>query len=131
MGRPFFACRRVECNLRHLKITLGMDVLKCKSVQGVLRELFMFALVYNLVRAVMAQAAQEAGVAPDRVSFVDALRWLRQALSDEVPLRLTINPLRPGRFHPRVRKRRPKQYPLMTKPRHELLKTPERQRVPA
>jgi hypothetical protein len=131
LAELYLARWRVECNLRHLKITLGMDVLKCKSVDGVRRELFVFGLVYNLVRAVMVQAADEAGVAPDRVSFVDALRWLRQALWDDVPLRLKINPLRLGRFQPRVRKRRPKQYPLMTKPRHELLQALERQRVPA
>ena len=126
----YFARWRVECNFKHLKITLGMDVLKCKTVEGVRRELFMFGLVYNLVRAVMVQAAEEGEVEPDRVSFVDALRWLRQTLWDELPLRVKINPLRPGRFQPRVRKRRPKGYPLMTKPRSELLQALEQQRVP-
>ena len=79
----------------------------------------------------MVQAADEAGVEPDRVSFVDALRWLRQALWDDVPLRLTINPLRPGRFQPRVRKRRSKKYPVMKKPRQKLIQQLERKRVPA
>jgi hypothetical protein len=131
LAELYFARWRVECNFKHLKITLGMDVLKCKSVAGVQRELWMFGLVYNLVRAVMVQAGEQGGVEPERVSFVDALRWLRQALWDDVPLRVKINPLRPGRFQPRVRKRRPKGYPLMTKPRHELLQALERQRVPA
>jgi hypothetical protein len=35
---------------------------------------------------------------------------------------LVVNPLRPGRYEPRVRKRRPKQYPVMKKPRAELRK---------
>ena len=131
LAELYFARWRVECNLKHLKITLGMDVLKSQSVAGVLKELLMFGLVYNLVRAVMVQAAEQAGVDPDRVSFVDALRWLRQALWEDVPLRVTINPLRPGRFQPRVRKRRAKKYSFMTKPRHELLKALERQRVTA
>jgi hypothetical protein len=131
LAELYFARWRVECNFKHLKVTLGMDVLKCKSVDGVLRELWMFGLVYNLVRAVMAAAGEQAGVEPDRVSFVDALRWLRQALWEDLPLAVTINPLRPGRLQPRVRKRRPKSYPLMTKPRKELLQALERQRVRA
>lgn len=122
---------RVECNLRHLKITLGMDVLKCQTVDGVLRELYAFGLVYNLVRAVMVQAAEQADVEPDRVSFIDALRWLRMALTRDLPLEVTINPLRPGRFQPRVRKRRSKKYPVMKKPRRILLKALARKRVPA
>jgi hypothetical protein len=43
----------IETNLRHLKITLGMDVLKCKTVEGVRKERLMFLLVYNLIRRVM------------------------------------------------------------------------------
>ena len=58
----------------------------------------------------------------ERVSFVDALRWLAQAKpGDELPV-LVVNPERPGRYEPRVRKRRPKQYPLMTQPRSVLRK---------
>lgn len=98
---------------------MGMDVLKCRSVDGVLKELAVFTLVYNLVRRVMLGAAQQ-GVPPDRISFVDALRWLRDAPSDPAAPRLTVHPHRPGRLEPRVRKRRPKQYPLMNQPRDEL-----------
>jgi hypothetical protein len=131
LAQLYLARWRVEGNLRHLKITLGMDVLKCKSVDGVGRELFAFGLVYNLVRAVMVQAADKEGVVPDQVSFVDALRWLRQALWDDGPLELKINPLRTGRFQPRVRKRRPKLYPLMKKPRLALLQALAQKKVPA
>ena len=131
LAKLYLARWQIELNFRHLKITLGMDVLKCKTVNGVLRELLMFGLVYNLVRAVMLQAAEQQGVAPERISFVDALRWLRAALWDDVPLDLKVNPLRPGRFQPRVRKRRSKKYSLMTKPRWQLLQEMQRQRVPA
>lgn len=125
----YFARWRIEVNFKHLKITLGMDVLKCKTVAGVMKELMMFALVYNLVRAVMLGAAENQAVQPDRISFIDALRWFRQALWTDAPLRLKVNPLRPGRFQPRVRKRRPKNYPLMTKPRQKLLQELQRKRV--
>jgi hypothetical protein len=113
---------RVELNLRHLKTTMKMDVLKCKTVDGVLKELTVSAIVYNLVRVVMAEAARRQGVDVERVSFVDALRWSAQARpGDELP-ELVVNPERPGRYEPRVRKRRPKQYPLMTRPRSVLRK---------
>jgi len=127
----YFARWQIETNFKHLKITLGLDVLKCQSVDGVLKELMMFGLVYNLVRAVMLRAAEDEQVPPERISFIDALRWLRQALWTDVPLKLVVNPRRPGRFHPRVRKRRPKAYPLMTKPRRKLLQELEGKRLGA
>jgi hypothetical protein len=64
---------RIETNLRHLKQTMKMDVLHCETVPGVLKELTVFALVYNLVRAVMCVAAERQEVAVDRISFADAL----------------------------------------------------------
>ena len=70
---------QIETNLRHLKQTLHMDVLRTKTVAGVQKELLMFALVYNLVRLVMLRAAERQGVPPDRISFTDAMRWLRHA----------------------------------------------------
>lgn len=112
----------VELNLRHLKTTMKMDVLRCETVAGVSKELVMYALVYNLVRLVMVEASRRQGVVVDRISFVDALRWLAEARPGETLPRLVVNPDRPDRVEPRVRKRRPKQYPLMTKPRSELRK---------
>jgi Transposase DDE domain len=111
---------RVEVNLRHLKQTLNMDVLRCGTWRGVWKELLIFVIVYNLVRRVMVEASRQQAVEPDRISFVDALRWLREARSGEELPPLKVNPLRPGRVEPRVRKRRPKQYDLMNKPRSEL-----------
>jgi hypothetical protein len=111
---------RVELNLRHLKQTMKMDVLKCTTVEGVLKELAVYAIVYNLVCIVMMEAAKRQNVAVERISFIDALRWLMQAKpGDELP-KLVVNPDRPDRVEPRVKKRRPKQFPLMTKPRAEL-----------
>jgi Transposase DDE domain len=111
---------QTEVNLRHLKQTLKMDVLRCETWRGVWKELLVFVIVYNLVRRVMLEASQRQGVAPDRISFVDALRWLREARRGEELPRLRVNPQRRGRVEPRVRKRRPKKYTLMNKPRSEL-----------
>ncbi len=108
---------QVEVNVRHLKQTLGMDVLRCKTFPGVMKELLMFVVVYNLVRRVMVEAARQQQVEANRISFVDALRWLRQAKAGAAVPRLKVNPERPGRYEPRVRKRRPKQFDLMRKPR--------------
>jgi len=64
---------QIETNLRHLKQTMKMDILHCETVDGVLKELTVFALVYNLVRAVMHAAAVRQEVAVERISFADAL----------------------------------------------------------
>jgi hypothetical protein len=122
---------RVEQYLRDLKQTMKMDVLRCKTVDGVLKELMVYGIVYNLVRTVMGAAARRQGVAVDRISFVDALRWLVEAQPGEALPRLVVNPSRPGRFEPRVRKRRPKQFPVMKKPRQELRKAIEEKEIAA
>jgi hypothetical protein len=112
----------VETNFRHLKTTLSMEQLKCRSADGVIRELMIVVLVYNLVRAAMVRAAARQRAAPNRVSFVDALRRLRArcgepAMAGEIDL--IVNPVRPGRWHPRVLKRRIKPYDLLNRPRCE------------
>jgi hypothetical protein len=112
----------VEVNLRHLKQTLQMDVLRCGTWRGVWKELLVFVIVYNLVRRVMLEAARQQAVEPDRISFADALRWLREAKRGEDLPPLKVNPQRRGRVEPRVRKRRPKQFKLMTQPRAVLRK---------
>jgi hypothetical protein len=113
---------QIEVNFRHLKTTMGMDVLHCKRAQGVLKELHMFAIAYNLVRLVMLEASRQQEVPLDRISFVDALRWLRHSKPGTPLSELLVNPARPNRLEPRVLKRRIKEYTLMKKPRHELRK---------
>ena len=111
---------QIEVNFRHLKTTMGMEILHCQSVAGVLKELQMFAIVYNLVRLVMLEASRRQKVPLERISFIDALRWLRAAKADTILSPLVVNPLRPNRLEPRVIKRRMKEYDLMKKPRSEL-----------
>lgn len=112
----------IETNFAHLKTTMKMDVLKCKTVDGVLKELQVFALVYNLVRQVMLLAAARQQVDVRRISFISALRWLQTSVPGASLTDLVINPHRPNRLEPRVRKRRPKEYPVMQKPRRQLQK---------
>jgi hypothetical protein len=110
----------VETNLRHLKTTMGMDVLRCKSEDGVRKELAAFCLTYNLVRVVMLEAARRQAAEVARVSFADALKWMRHARPQDTLAELMLNPKRPNRAEPRCKKRRPKPFDLMNKPRHEL-----------
>lgn len=112
----------VETNIGHPKTTMKMDVLRCRTEAGVRKELAVFCLVYNLVRVVMLEAAERQEVPVGRISFADALRWVRHAQpGDELP-DLIVNPHRPGRAEPRCKKRRAKQYDLMNKPRDALRK---------
>jgi hypothetical protein len=112
---------QVEINFKHIKISMKMDVLRCETVDGVLKELAVFALAYNLVRSVMAESADLKGVEPERISLVDAVRWLIGVEEADVSV-LVVNPSRRGRAAPRVVKRRPKQYMRMTKPRSVMRK---------
>ena len=122
LARLYRSRWQVELNFRHMKITMKMDVLKCKTVEGVLKELTMYAIAYNLIRSVMSESARARRVAVERVGFLDALRWLNAPRMGGDVTRIAINPSRPNRVEPRVRKRRPKQYPLMKEPRPVLRK---------
>ncbi len=121
LTRLYDARWQIETDLLALKQTLGMDVLHCRTVAGVMKEMLIFVMVYNLVRLVMLRSAEQQGVKPDRISFIDTLRWLCFMASDEPIPDLLINPHRPGRHQPRVIKRRKDRYSHMTKPRQELL----------
>jgi hypothetical protein len=121
----------IETCFNQLKTHGRMNALKSHSVDGVIKELIMYLIVWNLVRATMARFAERAGVSVWRVSFLDAVRWLCALLTPERPteLRLLINPERPGRWEPRKLKRRIKEYDLLKEPRQSL-KAKHRARYP-
>ncbi len=116
---------QAETHFGELKTTLGMRRVKCQSVQGVMKELAVYCLVYNLVHAVMVEAARRQGVEPDRISFLDTLRWLLSAEPGEALPDLVVNPRRPDRHEPRVIKDLQDTYRKMTRPRKELLRKPQ------
>lgn len=120
---------QVEVNLRHLKTTMKMNVLRSQTVAGVEKELWMYLIVYNAVRLVMLEAAGKQQVALGRISFADALYWVRHGdLTQELP-RLQIVPYRPDRVEPRAKKRRNDAYVLMTRPRPQMRMELLRKRV--
>lgn len=115
---------QVETNLRHLKTTMRMNILRCRTVEGVYRELAVFGVVYNAVRLVMMHAAEAYGVPPDRVSFIDVLRWLALGCPGaELPV-FEINPIRSRSPAPRIVRRRHKNHTYMTRPRIPQRKLP-------
>lgn len=112
----------VETNLRHLKTTMKMEILRSTTPEGVEKELTMFLILYNAVRVVILEAAGRQEVSVDRISFADALYWVRHGdLTKPVP-RLLVVPDRPDRVEPRALKRRPKRYDLLNRPRDQLRK---------
>lgn len=113
----------VETRLCEFKQTLGADVLPSRSEQGVLKDIWMHVLVYNLIRLLMLRHAKERGCDPRRLSFIDARDVLRHTANHPTnrPIpELVYHKLRPGRDEPRVIKRRKDNYCYMTEPRETL-----------
>lgn len=137
----------VELCFRHIKTTLHMDVLRCLSPEMIRRELHMHLIAYNLIRALMLQAALVHATDLNRISFKGTCDTLRQwaphlailaskaALYRQLVRALVqtiahdLVPLRPNRSEPRAVKRRRKNYHLLTKPRHQMGNLPHRNRL--
>jgi hypothetical protein len=123
----------VELDLRSIKQTMGMSVLRCKTPEMVKKEVWMHMLAYNLIRTVMARAAEQAGIEPREVSFAGAMQTINAfapvlEMADEadrprlweILLRMIARHRvadRPGRYEPRAVKRRAKPIALLTVPR--------------
>lgn len=127
-----------ELDLRSLKQTMQMDVLRCKTPELVRKEIWTHILAYNLIRTIIAQAASKHGIEPRSISFKGAIQTLEafqpiialqgqrdatfrhtlyQQLLDAVASHRVAD--RPDRIEPRRKKRRPKPYDRLMKPRHE------------
>jgi hypothetical protein len=125
---------RIELWWRHLKTTLGMEVLRCQTPAMVHKELEMYLIGYNFMRCLMVESAALYQRAVEQISFKGSLDALRQytpliaqarsagkqrGLMQQLlkTLALDLVPERPGRREPRAVKRRPKPYPLLSRPR--------------
>ena len=58
-----------ELDLRSIKTTMQMDVLRCKAPALVRKEIWTHILAYNLIRTIMSQAATKHDVLPRTISF--------------------------------------------------------------
>ena len=146
LGELYFLRWTVESHFREIKILLGMDVLRCLTPKMIHKELQMHLIAYHLVRVVMQQAAVTHQVPLARLSFQGSLDTMRQwadvlhAAQRQPRKQATLHqamleviardqlPDRPHRSEPRARKRRPKNYHLLTKPRHQMRVPPHRNR---
>ncbi|MCA9026793.1 MAG: IS4 family transposase [Planctomycetaceae bacterium] len=127
-----------EIDLKSLKQTMQMDVLRCKTPELVRKEVWTHVLAYNLIRTLIAQAATKHGFAPRTISFQGAIQsleafqpviaiqgersaaarhYLYHQLLDAIATHRVAD--RPNRFEPRLRKRRPKHYGFLRKTRAE------------
>lgn len=149
LAELFYRRWSIELFLRDIKTTMHMDVLRCKSPEMVRKEITFHAIAYNALRLLMLQSAARHGSELGRLSFKAALDLVRQwlpkaagclghprkleAWQDELLLAISEvqNPHRPGRLEPRAKKRRPKNYQLLTKPRHEFREIPHREKYRA
>jgi hypothetical protein len=127
----YFQRWEIEVCFRNLKITMQMDVLRSHSPEVVEKEFWAHVLAYNLLRSLMWDAGEGYGEPPTQLSLKGAIQhllphWLSFKCEQFADLLALIAaewlPIRPGRVEPRVRKRRPKQYTLMSIPRHKLKK---------
>ena len=139
LGQLYLRRWAVELCFRDIKTTLGLDVLRCQTPALVRKEIVMHALAYNLLRALMQDIAHHQQVPVQRLSFkgtVDALRQWRELFENAQNQPRTAGKLRrlfyqsigtdrlldrPDRSAPRAVKRRPKNFRLLTQPRHKML----------
>lgn len=123
----------VELDIRAIKSVMQMDILRCKTPSMVRKEIWVHLLGYNLIRSVMADAAQQHEISPREISFKGALQTVNafldvlhlvdpkdtdafyQIMLDAIAHHRVGN--RPNRSEPRAVKRRPKPMPLLNKPR--------------
>jgi hypothetical protein len=122
-----------ELDLRSIKQTMQMDVLRCQTPAMLRKEVWMHLLAYNLVRKLMAEAAATADCAPREISFKGTLQtllafaaagWARPADGTDAFYQRILGAVanhrvtdRPDRVEPRAVKRRPKEHTLLTEPR--------------
>ena len=113
---------QIEVYFRDLKQTLGTVMISARTVPGIQKEILAFVLLYNLVRRVMQHAALQQGTTPDRISFIDALRWLLWSGPGEPIPKLVVNPIRLRPSPPRQLKNAPHRFPPLKQPRATLTK---------
>jgi hypothetical protein len=138
LAELYLARWSAELDLRSLKETMQMSVLRCKTPELVRKEIWTHVLAYNLIRTIIAQAATKHGINPRSISFKGTIQTLEafqpviamlgqhdsafrlnlyHQLLDAIAIHRVAD--RPDRFEPRLRKRRPKHYGFLRKPRRQ------------
>lgn len=127
---------KIELDLRSIKTHMGMEMLHCQSAEMVKKEIAVHLLAYNLIRTNLAQAADLHDKIPRELSFRAAVQLIHQAsvqflhitgsalkgILNYLLKAIASTPIgqRERKSQPRAVKRRPKAYPLLITPRHEI-----------
>lgn len=137
---------QVELHFAQIKTILAMDVLRCKSPEMIEREVAIHRIAYNLVRTLMQRSAHLHRVPLERISFKGSLDTVRhwaaviaaasvtprkqESLIEKMLRAIARDPVpeRPQRTEPRAKKRRPRNYQLLTRPRSQMGNLPRRNR---
>ncbi len=122
-----------ELDIRAIKCSLGLDVLRCQSPEMVRKEIWIGLLAYNLIRQTILQSALACDKLPRQLSFTAAMQkiaasWVLAPLLSAAEMSVLIETNqkhlakhrvghRPDRVEPRANKRRPKVLALLNKPR--------------
>lgn len=128
----------IEVNLKHLKTSLGMDILRSKTPEMVRKEIYAYFLAYNLLRSLMWEAGNTYGAPPLRLSLQGTRNYFNNFMKEFLNVSKTkaskiyrsllkmivhkLVPSRPERVEPRQVKRRPKAYPWLKEQRVEARK---------
>ena len=139
LAELYFARWNAELDLRSLKQTMQMDILRCKTPELVRKEIWTHLLAYNLIRTIIAQVASKHDMKPRAISFKGAIQSLeafqplialqgeldaafRRSIYEQLLDTIATHSVadRPNRFEPRLRKRRQKKFDRMMKPRNEI-----------
>ncbi len=123
----------IELDFRSLKTHMKMDMLRCKSPDMVKKEIAVYLLAYNLIRASIARAAKVKNQVPRQISFMTTVQVFNEGILKLILLtgkilKHAIDGLlsaiasipigqQKRKAQPRAIKRRPKPYPLLKEPR--------------
>ena len=126
----------VELFFRDIKVTMDMDILRCKTPEMTRKELLMHLIVYNCVRRLMYESASKYSRNPECLSFKIALQSIRQRephleqanrrerrrILDDLECAIVQAPLpeRQRPAQPRCVTRRPKSYQNLTTSRQQM-----------
>lgn len=122
---------QIELTFRDVKTTMGMELVRVKSPELALKQIWMFVIAHNLIRYLINRAKEKASTTTSfkgtldtlitfsRAAVKDGSLWCNARIGKLLSLVCEDSvPDRPGRVEPRCVKRRPKGYQLMTSPRH-------------
>jgi hypothetical protein len=135
---------KVELFIRDIKTTMRMDILRCKTPDMVHKELTLFIIAYNLIRILIWEAVLKKGIDPLRISMAGTIAIINQwapilatiemedvkAVLIKQMMKLIAAEILPDRSNrsrqPRAKKRRPKNFQLLTQPRNEFMEIEHR-----